>query len=257
MDMENILFQQVAGKLVQAEKKCFTAIPASVMTSRASALIRRAEKAGFSLKGPFAATTSLPSLIAYGQCKGEAEYSKYIFSVELRCWVDGEVNLIVLHAGTHVFWARVYSDGRVAQESYFDKLPNSVVKMPTEELLTSVEAFVHAKHSQGIAGLISEVYMLTTLGDWLCKPYMVLNQTGSKENAEEVKKIIRSLKERRLLCGVVYVTGGQVVGAKQTVKREALIFNAHGPAGHRVRVYAVSQVAGRMQPSKLIGVFKD
>jgi hypothetical protein len=86
---------------------------------------------------------------------------------------------------------------------------------------------------------------------------MVKDGNGSAQNAAEVKKIIRSLKERHLLCGVVYVSSGQIVAVKQPQKREALVFNGHGPAGHRVRIYEVSQVAGRMQPSKLIGVFKD
>lgn len=255
--MENIILQRITDKLLEAEAGCLMQVSAKTMSDRANKLIHRAKAAGFTFEGPVAATKVLPTLIVFAQCQGRAEYSERRFSVEVRCWIDGEVSLVISCGTKQVFWARVYSDERVAQEFHFDKLPDAIGRMPTEKLLTDVEKLVQRKLSQGIAGLISEVYILTTLGDWVCKPYMVKDSSGSAQNAAEVKNIIRSLKERRLLCGVVWVSGGQLVAKKQTRKREALIFNGHGPAGHRVRIYEVSQVAGRIQPSKLIGVFKD
>jgi len=255
--MENTLMQCVADKLLEAERGHLMRAPAKTMSDRTNKLLRRAKAAGFAFEGPVAATKALPNLIVFAQCQGSAEYSDRRFTVEVRCWVDGEVNLVISCGTKQVFWARVYSDEKVAQKFYFDKLPDAINRIPTEKLLTDVEKLVLRKLSQGVTTLISEVYVLTKLGDWVCRPYMVTEAHGCTQNALEVKKIIRSLKERYLLCGVVYVSSGQIVGVKQTQKREALVFNGHGPAGHRVRIYEVKPVAGRMQPSKLIGVFKD
>jgi len=274
--MENTLFQRVESKLREAERARLMQVPVGTISDRVGDLIHKAEAAGFIFKGPFATIISLPHLITYAQ--GGAAYSDWKFSVEVRCWRDGEVNLIILDGPAQVYWARVYGDGRVVQEFYVNKLPNMEINvekividkekwwrrtMFTEELLTKAEKFVLAKSPGGIADLVSEVYILTRSGNWVCRPYMVKDPVRSQENAVVVKRLLKSLTEYRLLCGVVQVSSGWMMGRRLTVapekqlgSKEVLLFRGRGAHGTRTRVYELGKVSGVNKVVKFIGALE-
>jgi len=134
--------------------------------------------------------------------------------------------------------------------------------MFTEELLTKTEKFVLTKYPKGLTDPVSEVYILTRSGNWVCRPYMVKDPARSQENAVVVKRLLKSLNEYRLLCGVVQVSSGWMVGGQLTVapekrsySKEVLMFKGRGAHGTRTRVYELKKVGGINKVVKFIGAF--
>jgi hypothetical protein len=140
-----------------------------------------------------------------------------------------------------------------------------VADMQTEELLTGAESIVRAKFPDGIKGMVSEVYMRTSFGGWICKPYMVRSKKQSAANARVVALMIAAMEHHGILVGVVQVSSGWIVEGspllpvldpqQHPARKEILLFNGRGPHGPRIRVYEVTRKGKHKLPSRLVGAF--
>ena len=139
--------------------------------------------------------------------------------------------------------------------------------MQTEELLNRAEAIVKHKFPTGIVGMVSEVYILTTNGDWLCRPYMTRSKRQSRINMAQANLMIAALNLHHALLGVVQVSSGWIVeGAlgepvydpqMHPKRKEILLFQGKGPRGPRIRIYKVVKKGRRKLVSTLIGAFAE
>jgi hypothetical protein len=140
--------------------------------------------------------------------------------------------------------------------------------MYTEELITKAETIVLAKHPRGIVGQVSEIYILTTLGTWVCRPFMVKDKEQSRVNGAIVRELIRALHNHRALSGVVQVSTGWIIPGLPPTERvpnplkyknreEVLLFNGNGETGAKIRVYKLKKVGRLKLASTLMGTFDD
>ena len=137
--------------------------------------------------------------------------------------------------------------------------------MQTEELLTGVECIVRAKFPEGIKGMVSEVYLRTSFGGWICRPYMVRSKKQSEVNARVVSLMVSAMEQHGILVGVVQVSSGWIVEGslgepvldpqRHPARKEILMFNGKGPHGPRIRVYEVTRKGKYKLPSRLVGAF--
>jgi hypothetical protein len=117
--MSNELYMRLGRKLITAEREHLTDVPAKAIAARVRIAIDHAIAAGFKFQRPISATSSMPNLIAYGQC--DATYGKYRFTAEIRCWNDGEVSMYIKDDGENLFNLRVLKTGGVSQDFNFHK----------------------------------------------------------------------------------------------------------------------------------------
>jgi hypothetical protein len=117
--MSNVLYMRLGRKLILAEREHLIDVSAKTIAARVRTAIDRAVAVGFKFKRPISTTRSMPNLIAYGQ--SDVTYGKYRFTGEVRCWVDGEVALLIMWEGDAIFNLRVFKSGLVSQDFKFHK----------------------------------------------------------------------------------------------------------------------------------------
>jgi hypothetical protein len=138
--------------------------------------------------------------------------------------------------------------------------------MITEDLLLKAEALVRAKHPRGIVGQVSEIYILTTAGEWLTRPWVVKDKEQSRMNSCIIRLMIHALSVRRHLAGVVQVSTGWIIpGLPPTTiiknplkcknREEVLLFNGRAQTGPKVRVYKLMRKGRLKLAHKLVGTF--
>lgn len=138
--------------------------------------------------------------------------------------------------------------------------------MLTEELITQVETKIRDKYPTGLKGLVSEIYILTTHGEFIVQPYMDKDEVVAQTNALRIKLLLGLLNHARRVAGVVQVSSGWIVDGKINDdihinpllcphKKEILLFNAKGESGPKIRVYEIRKIKGKRMPAKLAGTF--
>lgn len=251
--MKNILNIRLARLLILSERAGQLKVPVKTMAARVRELIGLAEGAGFGFSGPLLAARHPPHLMAYASLK--AAFYDQRLDAEFSCWVDGAVALNIKARGKEIYRVRIDQAGRITQEVLGAILPENGSVM-IGELLAKAEKRLAAKYPSDIPGNINEVYILTTIGSWICRCSTGKSRAASAHDAMITKKIITALNSRGLLHGFVYIGNGGIVKRLESARPgETLIFNGFCAYGTRLRVYELGKVSGHKKVVRFVGAF--